>query len=127
MSMGEKAGVPIPAIGLNGDIGLSGDAPPCIGDLSHCGVNELGVTSAPSSSMENMSSWYAISSLPHDTACSNISLSSNRSNAPVPMGHNCPSRIFSEHPNKSSGIAKCAASNKISTVSSKDDRIMGPV
>ena len=50
-----------------------------------------------------------------------------RPNSPVPSGQNCPSMMFSERPDMRSRSANAAASIKMSTVSSKEQRMSGPV
>ena len=50
-----------------------------------------------------------------------------RPNSPVPRGQNCPSMMFSLRPLMRSRSANAAASMRMSTVSSNEQRIRGPV
>ena len=66
---------------------------------------------------------------PRSRSTASLSMSSLRwrPNSPVPRGQNCPSMMFSERPFMPSRSENAAASRRMSTVSSKEHRMSGPV
>ena len=81
-------------------------------------VPRPGVTPAPRSA-----------AMPRSRSTASLSISSLRCrpNSPVPSGQNCPSMMFSDRPDMRSRSANAAASMRMSTVSSNEHRINGPV
>ena len=69
------------------------------------------------------------SASPRSRSTASLSTSSLRCrpNSPVPRGQNCPSMMFSDRPLMPSRSEKAAASIKMSTVSSNEHRMSGPV
>ena len=114
--MDSSNGLAIPAFGDNkkdGDMFPSAPRP---------GVTPLpGVTPAPTAP-----SPYAT---PRSRSTASFSISSFRCNpnSPVPNGQNWPSMMFSDNPLMRSLSANAAASIRMSTVSSNEQRINGPV
>lgn len=124
LAMGENApaaGEKAPPPGLNGD------------DAVKPGVEtngvEIGVPGPWSGLRHSLSRplitcW--ISDASYSIAFASFRASSTKSITPVPNGASCPSIMFSETPVSGSPSANIAASIKISTVSSNEQRTNGP-
>ena len=114
--MESSNGLAIPALGESRKEGDMPPSPPLPGVVPLPGVTPAPTPASPYATPRSRS-----------TASLSISSLRCRPNSPVPSGQNCPSMMFSDKPLMRSRSAKAAASMRISTVSSNEQRMSGPV